>query len=106
MANLPISQLPEVTQAPQAGSTFAIVEAGLTSKIQVSNLMGPYITKGSLNETQTIQGFLQWRDDSNVISGYIASFNSEVGSLYLRSGDDTKFIAVYNDGISLVGNIT
>ena len=106
MANLPISQLPEVTQAPQAGSTFAIVEAGLTSKIQVSNLMGPYITTGSLNETQTIQGFLQWKDDSNVISGYIASFNSEVGSLYLRSGDDTKFIAVYNDGISLVGNIT
>ena len=106
MANLPISQLPEVTQAPEAASSFAIVQNGATSRIQVSNLMGPYITTGSLNETQTIQGFLQWKDDSNVISGYIASFNSEVGSLYLRSGDDTKFIAVYNDGISLVGNIT
>ena len=65
MANLPITQLPEIIGAPDSGATLPIVQGGVTSRILVSNFVGPYIPTGSLNEVQTIQGFLQWKDDSN-----------------------------------------
>ena len=106
MANLPITQLPEIIGAPDSGATLPIVQGGVTSRILVSNFVGPYITTGSLNEVQTIQGFLQWKDDSNNPSGYIASYNTEVGSIYLRSANNTNSIAVYNNGISLIGEVS
>jgi len=106
MANLPISQLPEITTAPEGGAALPIVQDGVTSRIQISNLVGPYITTGSLGNTQTIKGFLQWYDNTDTLSGYIASYSTEVGSIFLRSANNTNSIAVYNNGISLVGNVT
>ena len=58
--NLPISGLPELFQAPAGTSQFAIVEGGVTHKITVSNLTGPFLTTGSQGVTQNIYGFLQW----------------------------------------------
>ena len=104
--NLPISGLPELQQAPAGSSQFAIVEGGVTHKITVANLTGPYLTTGSQGATQNIYGFLQWYDNAGNDGGFIGSYNTEVGSIYLNSQDGSSYVAVYNDGISLLGNIT